>query len=507
MRNKSINIRLLIQAVCRHWRKMLLCGLIFAILGGGYKAYKIWPHESGTETADESTAADGATEPEESASSLTKGQISGTSGADYNQNQANIKTRIEQASEYMNHSILAKIDPNQEGYASVDITINTPELDAEEKDGITGSVIAENKPDTTASGNEESSDADSSTLVVATPAEKDAVNILRAYTQYVQYELDWTKTAQDFDTSPQYIRELIDVSQADGELNQTRTITVIYPTQEGAGRIMEDLISQLQNYQSTVEKLYGKHELKLDNQVTATIADYSRIGWLNSRLNEMNNLLNGQDTFNTATDNLGYSSAAESSTAQQVSRKSLVKPVVKYALAGFVGGIILYLIFGIFRILVSGVLYSAIDFNEQYGFRKIAAVPSRSLQNLRGLDWFFSRDDINYSSGQNKESSCQFAAEYLSGCIGSGHSIAAIGDLGKEDLESVAVSIKNANPQLDIRVLPNILTSPDDLKALERADAVVITAKTGVSRYNRINHILETVEGCGKEITGSIVIE
>ena len=497
MRDKTISMRLLIQTAFQKWRRMLVCGVIFMILISGWKAYRLLPQIKGA-GKEESTASS------ENTGSADTGV---SSAADYKKNSDYFKQQIEHASEYVNKSFYTQMDPNAVGMASVDISVSTPELKKEgENDPDSLATVELGSIDETEIKSSNTSSDDSS-VVVTTSAEQDANNILNAYKEFILYETDWTAMAEKYNTEPQYLQELVDLSG--NHINDTISAEIVirFLNEQGAGELMDELTAQIQNYTSSVTKTYGEHTLVINNRVTTTVTDTSVTDRVNSRLTMLNNLINGNNSFGTATATLGMNSGNTDHSQVSVSRSDLLKPVVKYAGAGFVGGVVLYFLLVILSLLASGKVYSASEMNRQYGFSKIAVVPSSNAKKRNGLDRLTHRDASDYYSSRDREICWQIANENLSELMNGKGTVALIGDVDPGQLEKIAAEMNKETSELQIKTPGDILSSPAALHSLKETDAAVIIASIGSSDYRKTGHILETLHTYEKRILGSIILD
>ena len=313
--------------------------------------------------------------------------------------------------------------------------------------------------------------------------------------------------AEKYNTEPQYLQELVDLSE--NHINDTISAEIIirFPSEQGAGELLDELTSQIQNYSSSVTKTYGEHTLAINNRVTTTVTDTTVTDKANSRLTMLNNLINGNNSFGTATATLGMNSGNTDNSQVSVSRSDLLKPIVKYAGAGFVGGVVLYFLLVILSLLASGKVYSASEMNRQYGFSKIAAVPSPNAKKRKGLDRLTHRDASDYYSSRDREICWQIANENLSELMNGKGTVALIGDVDPGQLEKIAAEMNKETSELQIKTPGDILSSPAALHSLKETDAAVIIASIGTSDYRKTDRILETLHTYEKRILGSIILD
>ena len=254
-----------------------------------------------------------------------------------------IRTSLDQKNTYLANSILAKINPNAEGRAEVNLFISTKELENLDESGDNeDGVITTIQPTDPASAGSGNSNYTSDSMNVISYAENSAQvyadHIMDAYLSYAINSIDFTDLAKKYNTEPMYLKELINIKNIQNDV-VSATISVRYIDENGAKEILHTIVDQLKAQKEEIAKTYGSHTVRFENETSATVFDNVMFPWLNSRIQEMNNLMNNQDTFRTA---VSSRTSGGSSASTVVSGKSVIKDSVKYAAVGFVGGLLLF---------------------------------------------------------------------------------------------------------------------------------------------------------------------
>ncbi|MDO4621174.1 MAG: hypothetical protein Q4B09_11220 [Lachnospiraceae bacterium] len=491
MGNRVFRIRPFLMAVCRRgWKKMLVLALLLAFAMGGYKASTLWPQYKGAAAAEAEESENqvqeeaAAEDSDETSDYLNKKK----STADYSQNMKQINEQIANRSEYLNNSLVARIDAYHEGRSVVDLTVSSDAFEAEKSIAVP---------------TDDSSDGGSSVL---SAEESRIVDITRAYAQFVRYGIDWTALMEEFDTSEQYLNEIIKVTRDTQVLNRIE-IRVIYPTDQGAARILDEIIRQIEEKQAEISEQIEEHTLTFSNRETAYVIDAEIYNYFTGRINDINTLISGRSTFNSTTAALGSSTPVVRKT---ISGKRVLKSTVKYAVVGFAGGIVLYLLAGVLLLICAGTAVSGEDFNRAYGFRKLAAVPLPETEKLRGITSLFAGEELAYLSSRNRETAYQIAAENIGELSKGMKSLVLAGDQDQAFLQQMAEQLQKelaANGQeLSCIAIGDPTSSPAALRRLREADGVVMTANIGASTYGKTDRITEAVDTYKKDVIGSIVI-
>lgn|GEM_PF-4109080 len=491
---RIISLKALIVTLLSGWRKILLVGLIFAILLGGYHLNKIWP---GSDTAAEDKA------------SQTKQD---NNGLDQSSIEELISNNLSGKSTYLDNSILAKINPAAEGRAEVNIFVSTEELENEETDN-TGSDGEQNvTSDVLTSGSALASDNSSDAPNVISSAQNGAQvmadRILNAYLSYALQSADFSELAEKMDTEPLYLQELVSVDDIQNDIAGAKII-VRYTDPDGAKEILDTIISQLTAQKDNIADTNGSHTISFENETSSTVVDDELFSWMNNKIQDMNNLMNSQDTFSTAASSRSSSGLQQ---PDQISKISALKGSVKYALIGFAAGIVLYLLLGMLIMVLMKKVLSGRELNQQYKLQKLSVMPAGEGKKKRGLDKAIaSARDAERSADQTEE--CyRIAAANICYLAPDDAKVLLVGDLSPDQMQNVYTHLKSDFASVEdkkaICLLDNgnRLDDPKSLHLLNEADAVILVARKGISRYSSIDEIIRTVDAYGKEILGSIVL-
>ena len=339
-------------------------------------------------------------------------------------------------------------------------------------------------------------------------AQVHADHIMDAYLSYAIHSIDFTKLAQKYNTEPMYLKELISIDNIQNDV-VSATICVRYIDEDGAREILDTIIEQLNAQKDEIAKTYGAHTVNFKNETCSTEVDDLMFPWLNSRIQEMNNLMNNQDTFRTA---VSSRASGGSSATAAVSRKSVVRDGVKYAAAGFLGGLLLYLLVGMLLLVLMKRVLSGRELNQQYGLQKLAVLPGKGGKKRSGLDRLIASIGDEYRSADTEEECFRIAAANINYLTSENAKVLIAGDLSEGEMKHVLDELISCSKETEgsrsIRFIGNggRLDDPKSLHLLSEADAVVLVAGCRSSRYASLDEIIRTADTYGKEIAGSIVL-
>lgn len=513
---RVISLKALIKTVLTGWRKMLVTGIVFAILLGGYRLYRKWPSTVSTSAGDAVAASSTDAGNHTEASTADGGSASSDSGLNYDTTKNLIQTSLDNKNNYLANSILAKINPNAEGRAQVNLFVRTKDIDnLNESDDEDDGMISNIQSADPASAGSGTSSADAfDTMDVISYAENSsqvyADHILDAYLAYASNSIDFTELSQKYHTEPSYIRELIGINNVQNDI-VSATITVRYINEDGAKEILDTIIEQMNGQKDEIEKTYGAHTISFENETSSTVVDELLFPWLNSRVQEMNNLMNNQDTFRTA---VSSRVSGTSPASAIVSRKSVMKDSLKYSAYGFVCGIFLYFLIGMLILILMKRVLSAKELNQQYSLQKLAVFPNRDThngKNKKGLDRLIASIGDEYKSADTEEECFRIAAANINYLTADNAKVVIAGDLSDVQMRQVLDKLKSCSEKTegsrDIRFIGNggRLDDPKSLHLLSEADAVVLAAGCRTSHYASLDEIIRTADIYGKDIVGSIV--
>ena len=468
-RERIIDIKALLRCTLEKWRLLIIAGLICAaVMGGmeGYTQYKAYRKGVEAEAAQAEQAA-------ASAGSQESASLK-------DQELKMMSDRLEEKNRYYSESILGKIDPANEGFASADLIISA-------------------RPAQTA----DQAESDSEYNYIRSRE----FNILNFYTNAALYRTDLTEAAEALGTRAQLLGELITVTDSN-KSDSMITIKVIYPTQEGAKTILDSVVGQVSDLYAEAQRTYGEHTFTIANEVSSTIVDTAMYKWSNNRAAEITALINSRKTLDK---NLA-SGTTTAKKAVKISKKSAVKAAVKRGAIGLLAGIFGALALVALYLIMTGVVLSGRELNRQYSLRRIACIPGRKYGSLKGPDKWVASIDSAYYNHPNRATCVKVAnanLETLLGAAGRDAQVAMVGDLSDEYLEKAAAEFtktaRAAGSRVRYYAVPLSSQTPEGVEAIRRCDAAVLVAKAGRSTYKGVGDVLDTAELLGRDVAGSVV--
>ena len=469
-RERIIDIKALFRCVAEKWRLLLLAGvLVGAVLAGikGYSEYKLYLLSQGQqETAAEETGSE-------------KGKV------------LNVMRVAEVDREaYYTESILGKINPHKEGRATADIIVST------------AANTAATAANTDATAANTASTAAGEEPAVQTGGAKPG-NIVNYYSSTVLYRIDYTQVAEELGVDPALLGELVTTTPGTQD-SSSISVTVIYPTAEGAEQILDAILAQVRASRVEAQRIYGNHELIIANEAAGVVVDEELFKWANNRAVEIMALVNSQKTLG---NNLTSSGAAK---IAAVSQRDVALTAVKWGALGLLAGIAMTMVLIVVYLLAAGKVLSGREFNRHFGMKKIACVPSRKFTILKGLDKWAASIDSAYYNHPQRSVCLQVADANIRAAVRPDAQIALVGDLPLEYLDKLAAEMNKSGASTGIRTsyfaIPCMEQTPDSVISIVNCDASVIVARAEKSDYKGAEDVLDACALLGRDVIGSIVL-
>ena len=501
---RVIDLLALIRTVLKKWRRMLIFGILFALLSAVY--FGVLKSGKAVEVVDSEVS------------------VENESPNNYAVELEIIDNSIANKNRYIQNSKLLQLDPNAVSRAYIRFSIQMDDteesseaegtgeevavqevLDEQQVQEISSADMADTAGADMAGAGENGSDSISK--VYLDDSSRKAVLILRHYINAVNYDTDYEKLASQLGMEKEYIRELVWASVED-EAALSGNIQAVYSDEENAVMIAEQALEILKEEKAAATGLYGRHKVIVEPAVVRTTSDRSYNTQLKERLQEMNDLKTQKDNFQknfNLTEKM-VEKLSDTGSENKISRKELVK----YIVLGFILGCLLFLLVYAIFLVAAGVLLSSRELGRMFGMNKLAVVPDSRMKN--GLDRLISGIGSDRFSSRDERIAYQIAAEniceQLSGLSDSG-SVAVVTDLEEETAFGAGQILEEFLKENNIRaeVLPHLNQSPKELSELKSCDASVLLLRGGSSRLRHVSEFKNTLHTYKKTVLGSIVIE
>lgn len=477
----EIDLKDLMFTIFKKWRSVILFGLLIGCLAGGYKFI------SGVSALRDSVSR------QADADDYDLALQEYTASKDFYKIQIKeLNEEIDRYNDYCKQSILMNIDPYKVYKNESTFYINT------------GYEVMPN---------------------ALNPSIDPTLAVMDAYASAVNsgniYDEIQKKIGRDVDA--RYIKELVHVDEnySSGIL----TVTTIGDSQKLADDIMKYLVEVLNNSTSDISTKVHPHTITqvsensystVDKNIYTDFTENQDIADASSVNDYVQNIKTQIASIKEASDKL------EAPVDNTVSRHSVLKNAVKFALIGIIGGVfvlafiyaICYVING--RITTEELIESRLRVNVLGAARKIVKRRSLSrmdelLMKLEGTDHEVLVTGPEYTAMQEKEvrhlydiSAANIAA--LLHAAPEIRTLALIGTISDDKIADLLHGIDAQLAQYTVKAAGNIIKNAHAIKTLQDADAAVIVEQKDISRYDNMQREIAMVNSLGKKLVGVIVM-
>ncbi len=339
--------------------------------------------------------------------------------------------------------------------------------------------------------------------------------ILTAYTNNTSSVIDWNKLGRDTGIDPEYVQEL--VALAPNLDSNTITLRAYYSDIPGAEKIINAYTSQLFEIWKDYSKELPGHEIIQikDKSIVIYNKDIETkrkeaIDQLISFENQIASLKKNQDAYSvTATPEPPIDPGSPPleplmpDELQQETESGLrPKNAVKMGIIGMALGIILGgLIFAAMYVL-DGFLHTGVELEKDYGLDVFADIQSDSMEEKNGIDRRIARiRGIRLS----REECLKRCAILIKSSMENGR-LLLTGTIPKEDIYSFAEELKDRIPETEIIAVESALVNSDTLEKIGQVKDVLILEKKNGSRHKDIAAELDCIRKQKGRIIGAVTI-
>lgn len=435
-----IYLKDLLFAAAYQWRRILLVALAFAFVLGGFQVAR---HLSGSKQQDQTLLAQYEREL-----------------ADITAEIARLQEQVQNQSDYLDSSILMALDPYGFYSASTDIYVQSNYQ-------IMPGMSYQN-PDIT-------------------------IPILQAYCRSLTGAEVVNTVADALNMNGVYLSEVINASAKDeavGLLN----VTVLFPTEEGAMAILEQVCNCIPGIQAQINDAIGMHSIHtISKEVGSTIDPelVNRKATATKQLQEFK-------------DSLKKSQAALEALTPPTDLSvttTLKSGILSAILGGILGGGLVAFCAWVVHIS-GGKVYSTRTLKCYTGIKILGCIPAPGVHR-NAIDRWLRKLEDRATDADNVWTALA-AANVRNYCAGI-HKLLVIGDSDNECRELVCEALKKAGVQAI--TCGSLLRDPQVLEALPDCDGVLLAEKCGCSRYTGVLQEMEAVQDQDKKLLGCILLD
>lgn len=486
---EEINLVSLLFSVLHKYRQMAAAALVCAVLFAGVAVAKNISWNAAIQKA----AEEGETAPRTSAQQTYEENMveyreaqnkRDTDVQSYNQqlrdnerSQQTVQFNIDNAEEYMEKSVLNSIDPYNVYNARADLYVTTdykimPGMDYQ-------------NPDYTSS-------------------------VLRAYTSLLTNHEAISAIAEQFNMEERYMRELVSVWGDDS--TRLLSISINAASEEDATAILDAVIARMNGLYETIESTVGHYSITLLSRTSSvTVSTDLRDQQQNTRdnltslQNQMTDLQAQHDLLEQNIQKADQDLAALEEPEDPGDGSS---SLVKFAVIGFVLGVILVAGAAVVKFLTAGLVYSAKDLKSTCNLPVLGTLAGAAARKAVKLDAKLNKLE-GRPDGSRDDETVRLIAATIASRAPKADRILVTGDLPAEQLSALTAQLQ-ATDTLRSRKLTcaeSVLVSSTAVLEVNAADAVVLVADCSCSRYSSVNDQKEQIARLGKTVLGCVVYE
>lgn len=398
------------------------------------------------------------------------------------QAQADTQKALEDAQTYAEHSMLSNLDAYNVWTARADLYIKT------NYQIMPGSVYQ--NPDNTGA-------------------------VVQAYANLLVNGDAMDKAADALKLQARFLREVVTavpVQNANGTYSGLLTIRVNAADQNNAEKILNELLSHLDEVQASISAAIGSHTVATVAQSCSCIVSTDLLAQQQAQSDNIAALQAQMQTLQATREQLDETYADTQANWAAVSEPTLhaalLSSIAKFALIGFVVGV--FVVAGIVcvQFLAAGRVYSAKELKRACNLPVLGALASEKSKTAQKLDAALNRAEGRPNGSTDAEMLC-LMAETIRSRAPQARRVLVTGDLPAEQLTALAAALQatDALRSVTVTAAESILKAAATVQQVNLADSIVLAADCACSRYAAVNDQNEQIRRLGKSVLGCIVFE
>ena len=479
---EEIDLVSLLFTVLRKYRQMLAVALACAVIFGAVAG--IQTSANGAVSADAQEEYDAAmTEYRQKKAdydaAVRQYKLDTTSNE---QAQADTQKALEDAQTYAEHSMLSNLDAHNVWTARADLYIKT------NYQIMPGSVYQ--NPDNTSA-------------------------VVQAYANLLVNGDAMDKAADALKLQARFLREVVTaepVQNANGTYSGLLTIRVNAADQNSAEKILNELLSHLDEVQASISAAIGSHTVATVAQSCSCIVSTDLLAQQQAQSDNIAALQAQMQTLQATREQLDETYADTqanwAAVSEPVLHAALLSSIAKFALIGFVVGV--FVVAGIVcvQFLAAGRVYSAKELKRTCNLPILGALASEKSKTAQKLDAALNRAEGRPNGSTDAEMLC-LMAETIRSRAPQARRVLVTGDLPAEQLTALAAALQatDALRSVTVTAAESILKAAATVQQVNLADSIVLAADCACSRYAAVNDQNEQIRRLGKSVLGCIVFE
>ena len=331
--------------------------------------------------------------------------------------------------------------------------------------------------------------------------------VLSAYSSLLTSHETIGDIADQFNMEERYMRELIEISVD----NSTRLLTISAKGEDAAqaSGIMNALLKSFEGLHDTIVESVGNHnatQVSLSN--STTVLTWLRDSQQSTRDN-MTQLQNNLTNLKTQHDLLEQSIETADQDLAALEKPEEPKKssgIVKFAVIGFLLGCVAVAGVAVCQFLMNDRVNSEADLQRNCGIPVLGTLASESSKKAKGFDAYLNKLEKRPDGSKDGELLDLIAAT-IQGRAPQAEKIVVTGDIPAQQLSALKDALQAANAMKGKTIVAAecILTSSATIPQVADADVVVLAVDHDHSQYGAVRSQNEKIHALGKEVFGCIL--
>lgn len=301
--------------------------------------------------------------------------------------------------------------------------------------------------------------------------------------------------AQAVGTEALYMSELCTVEIP--EASALVTVTIVYPTQEGAELLLAQLNTQFELFREDLNKNIFAHNAQVLESSVGRAADPELVQKQVDADTYLQELIEAQAQTKADFGTLVPPTSASGS------RSSFIKKVLLMTILGAIAGYGLVAVYGWIELITSQKVFSSRALRIRTGVKVIGCCSTKNRLNpVDRLVFQLEGRDVTPA----EDRAAVLARDVLHRC-GDAASLLVTGDMDEKRREFFLEALKQAMPGVQVVDQGSILRRAGAVDGLDSCDKVLLVEQCGSSRYNNIAAQCQKIEDYSKEILGCILLD
>lgn len=461
--NNEITLSEIFAAVIRKWKTVVACGLILAILLGGYKFAALY--KSATAEPSVSTIANSNLNPDDNYFANDKTEFDNILEDNYDKYQQLVK--------YTEESIYYNLDYSNCAKTTIDIY-----------------VIAEN----------ENTAKQVAIAIADKVANEDAA--------------EFAKNTGINGTDGQYIRELV---LCEAELGENEadvpvvSLSVVAADTKTSAVIAGNILDQLEQYYDLLKRDFGEFTTHSLAAGSGYFVNTDLLTYQNSVKSSITNAINAVDNAKKNVTGRAFilneeeqakeMSEETAENSQGVSLTAIAKSAVKMAVVGFILGAF----FGCCIIFLQVIFKPTIFSSRQLVGKKIKFIGNAESVEYKGIKKLANNIAGDKEFCTDRQNRLAYIANCLSD-IAKDKKIMVTGTVREDVANGFVKEIKEINPDCDIIYSGNLSTDPKAVTDLNECGGIIIVEQKNVSFTKDVYKLISRAKSFDKSIEGYVIL-